>query len=270
MNPAFPFWMGSVLVIAASLLVFIFIKEPKTYEESEKHPGMLESLRTVMQDSDKSALRLLLAIFFWFLGYTAIEAFFTLYAKNHLGLEEADGARLLGQLSLFFVIFALPSGYIGGKFGRRVTIVSGIVLMSLTMLAMFFVPPATLTIQLTKLPVLGVVPVLGVLLMTAGAAWALININSLAAVMDGQGPCETPGEVAARLQSVFADGESGVTFSTVHQAKGLEAERVFIARPDLMPLARVRQEWELQQELNIEYVAYTRSKSELYFLEGSE
>ena len=96
------------------------------------------------------------------------------------------------------------------------------------------------------------------------------KVETLAAVMDGQGPCETPGEVAARLQSVFADGESGVTFATVHQAKGLEAERVFIARPDLMPLARVRQEWELQQELNIEYVAYTRSKSELYFLEGSE
>ncbi|MEK7311411.1 MAG: SLC45 family MFS transporter [Chloroflexota bacterium] len=184
MNPAFPFWMGSVLVVAASLLVFIFIKEPKTFEESEKQPGMLESLRTVMQDSDKSALRLLLAIFFWFLGYTAIEAFFTLYAKNHLGLEEADGARLLGQLSLIFVIFALPSGYIGGKFGRRPTIIAGIVLMSLTMLAMFFVPPATLTIQLTKLPVLGVVPVLGLLLMIAGAAWALININSLPMVVD--------------------------------------------------------------------------------------
>jgi DNA helicase-2/ATP-dependent DNA helicase PcrA len=93
------------------------------------------------------------------------------------------------------------------------------------------------------------------------------KVETLAAVMD---ECETPGEVAARLQSVFADGESGVTFSTVHQAKGLEAERVFIARPDLMPLARVRQEWELQQELNIEYVAYTRSKSELYFVESGE
>ncbi|MBM4424756.1 MAG: SLC45 family MFS transporter, partial [Chloroflexi bacterium] len=92
-----------------------------TYEASEKEPGMWESLRTVMQDSDKSALRILLAIFFWFLGYTAIEAFFTLYAKNHLGLEEADGARLLGQLSLVFVIFALPAGYLGGRFGRRPT-----------------------------------------------------------------------------------------------------------------------------------------------------
>jgi len=152
--------------------------------QSVKVPGMLESLRTVIQDADKSALRLLLAIFFWFLGYTAIEAFFTLYAKNHLGLEEADGARLLGQLSLIFVIFALPAGYIGGRFGRRTTIVTGIGIMSAVMLAMFFLPPATLTIQLTKLPVLGVVPVLGVLLMIAGAAWSFININSLPMVVD--------------------------------------------------------------------------------------
>ena len=184
MNTAFPFWLGSALVVAASLLVFIFIKEPKVYEAAEKVPGMLESLRTVIQDADKSALRLLLAIFFWFLGYTAIEAFFTLYAKNHLGLEEADGARLLGQLSLIFVIFALPAGYIGGRFGRRTTIVTGIGIMSAVMLAMFFLPPATLTIQLTKLPVLGVVPVLGVLLMIAGAAWSFININSLPMVVD--------------------------------------------------------------------------------------
>ena len=183
-DPAYPFWMGSVLVIAASLLVFIFIKEPKEYEAGEQRPSMLSSLREVMNDPDRSALRLLLAIFFWFLGYTAIEAFFNLYAINHLGLGEADGARLLGQLSLVFVIFALPSGYIGGRFGRRPTIVTGILLMSLVLVAIFFVPPAVLTTQITKLPVLGVVPVLGLLLMTAGAAWALININSLPMVVD--------------------------------------------------------------------------------------
>ena len=75
---------------------------------------MLASLKEAFRDPDKSALRMLLAIFFWFLAYTAIEAFFTLYAQNHLGLAEADGARLLGQLSLIFVLFALPAGYIGG------------------------------------------------------------------------------------------------------------------------------------------------------------
>lgn len=184
LNPAYPFWLGSALVIAASLLVFIFIKEPKEYAASEAQPGMLASLREVWQDSDKSALRILLAIFFWFLGYSAIEAFFNLYAINHLSLTEADGARLLGQLSLVFVIFALPAGYIGARLGRRITILAGILLMSAAMLAIFALPAATLTTQLTNLPVLGVVPVLGVLLMVAGAAWALININSLPMVVD--------------------------------------------------------------------------------------
>jgi MFS family permease len=129
-------------------------------------------------------LRILLAIFFWFLAYAAIDAFFTLYAKNHLGIDEANGARLLGQLSLTFIIFALPAGYIAGRIGRRVTIMLGLVIMTAVMLAIFFLPPATLTLQLTQLPVLGVVPVLGVLLMVAGAGWALININSLPMVVD--------------------------------------------------------------------------------------
>jgi MFS family permease len=184
LNPAFPFWMGSALVIGASLLVFFCIKEPRTYEAPAEPPGMLASLREVLRDADRSALRLLLAIFFWFLGFAAIEAFFTLYAKNHLGLEEADGARLLGQLSLVFVLCALPAGYLGGRLGRRLTIVAGIGVMSLLMLTMFFLPPATLIVPLTRLPVLGGVPIVGLLLMGAGAAWALININSLPMVVD--------------------------------------------------------------------------------------
>jgi Na+/melibiose symporter-like transporter len=183
-NHAFPFWLGSVLVIIASLLVFAFVREPKVYQVSEEKPSLWLSLKGVLQDSDKSALRLLLAIFFWFLGYNAVEAFFTLSAQKHLGLPEADGARLLGQLSLIFVIFALPAGYIGARLGRRKTILTGIALMALIILAIYLLPVSTLTIRLTKLPVLGVVPVIGLCLMLAGAAWALININSLPMVVD--------------------------------------------------------------------------------------
>ena len=184
LNPAFPFWMGSVLVILSSLLVFIFIKEPKVYVETQAQPGMFASLKEAFRDPDKSALRLLFAIFFWFLAYTAIEAFFTLYSQNHLGLPEADGARLLGQLSLIFVLFALPSGYIGARVGRRVTIMTGIALMTAVILAIYFTPVATLITPVFTLPVLGLVPVIGLLMMTAGAAWALININSLPMVVD--------------------------------------------------------------------------------------
>jgi Na+/melibiose symporter-like transporter len=185
MNSAYPFWLGSALVILAALLVFLFIREPKEYgDEKEEKPSMLASLRTVLTDPDKSALRILLAIFFWFVAYNAVEAFFTLYAKNHLGLNEADGTRLLGQLSLLFVVFALPAGYLGSRIGRKVTISTGIVIMTICMLFMFFIPIETLTTVLTKLPILGEVPVVGLILMFAGMAWAFININSLPMVVD--------------------------------------------------------------------------------------
>ncbi len=185
-NPAFPFWLGSILVIVAALLVFIFIREPKVYEEpaKEDRPSIWVSLKDVFTNPEKSALRILLAIFFWFVAYNAVEAFFTLYAYNHLGMSESDGPRLLGQMSLLFVIFALPAGYIGAKIGRKNTILIGLSLMILLTGAMFLVSPEMLTIPLTKLPILGVVPVIGVILMIAGIAWACVNINSLPMVVD--------------------------------------------------------------------------------------
>lgn len=184
LDPAYPFWLGSVLVIVASLLVFAFIREPKEFAEVERGPGMLASLREVLDNPDRSGLRILLAIFFWFLGYSAIEAFFTLYATRHLGIKAADAVRLAGQQSLIFVLFALPAGYIGASIGRRTTIVLGIAILGSMMLGTFFLSAGTLTTPLFTLPLLGVVPVVGLLLMAGGAGWALININSLPMVVD--------------------------------------------------------------------------------------
>jgi maltose/moltooligosaccharide transporter len=185
MNPNYPFLLGAGLVILSAILVFIFIKEPKEYTTKTKEtPGFFESMRTILQDKDKSAIRMLAAIFFWFIAYNGIEAFFTLYAKNHLGLPESDGARLLGQLSLFFVLFSLPAGYIGAAIGRRKTIMGGIVLMATCVALMFFLPIDTLTILVTQLPVLGRIPVIGLILMVAGISWSMINVNSLPMIVD--------------------------------------------------------------------------------------
>jgi len=193
LSPNFPFWMGSVLVILAALLVFILIKEPKEYEETKTEPNMFASLSEVFKDPDKSALRLFLAIFFWFIGYAAVETFFTLYAKNHLGLNEADGATLLSVMPLLFVLFAIPSGIIASKIGRRVTISIGLVMMTAILICLYIFPPATLLAPVTKLPLVGIplveggarmLTTAGVLLMFAGIAWSFVNINSLPMVVD--------------------------------------------------------------------------------------
>jgi MFS family permease len=184
-NPGFPFWMGSVLVILAALMVFLFIREPKEYETtSSQRPNMLKALKEVLGDEDKSALRILLAIFFWFVAYNAIEAFFTLYATNHLGLTPGSGATLLGHLSLIFVLFALPAGYIGARAGRRRTILVGIVIMAAMMLLMFILPRDALIVPIAKVFGLGQIYSISFILMVAGAAWALINVNSLPMVVD--------------------------------------------------------------------------------------
>ena len=185
MNPNYPFLLGAGLVVISAVLVFILIKEPKEYDRTpEETPNLMDSIKIIMQEKDHSAMRMLLAIFFWFIAYCGLEAFFTLFAQNYLGMTAPDGTRLLGQLSLFFVLFALPSGYIGGAVGRRKTIIAGIVLMGACIASIFLLPKPTLTILLTTLPVLGKVPVIGIILMLIGIGWALINVNSLPMVVD--------------------------------------------------------------------------------------
>jgi Na+/melibiose symporter-like transporter len=185
MNPEYPFLLGAGLTVIAALLVFIFIREPKVYPKTEEEkPDLWKAVKELFTAKEKSPLLMLLAILFWFIAYAGIEALFTLYAVNYLKLEVSDGSRLLGQLSLLFVLFALPAGYIGKAFGRRRTIMLGIIIMAACVAMLFLLPASSLTNVLTKLPVLGTVPVIGVILMVTGVAWALININSLPMVVD--------------------------------------------------------------------------------------
>jgi Na+/melibiose symporter-like transporter len=193
MSPSFPFWLGSVLVVIAALVVFLFIKEPREYEETERQPGMLESLKEVFNDSDKSGLRILLAIFFWFLGFSAVETFFTLYAKNHLGLNEGDGATLLSVLPLFFVLFAIPSGFVAGKLGRKTTISIGLITITVMLILLYITPADALLTAIAPLPLVGIplveggarmLTLAGVLLILGGIGWAFININSLPMIVD--------------------------------------------------------------------------------------
>jgi DNA helicase-2/ATP-dependent DNA helicase PcrA len=60
-----------------------------------------------------------------------------------------------------------------------------------------------------------------------------------------------------------------IWLSTVHRAKGLEAERVFLLRPELLPHPKAKTPVQAEQERNLLYVALTRAKQALYVVEGS-
>lgn len=72
------------------------------------------------------------------------------------------------------------------------------------------------------------------------------------------------------ISNLFSDGTGEVvTLCTVHKSKGLEWERVYILDADkYMPSKWARQAWQKEQEMNLMYVAYTRAKLELYFIES--
>lgn len=75
-------------------------------------------------------------------------------------------------------------------------------------------------------------------------------------------------ELRDRIDTIFNDkSKEGVILSTVHRAKGDENKDVWILRPELMPM-KSTQAWQAEQEENIRYVAYTRSKMNLRFVEG--
>jgi MFS family permease len=193
MSPNFPFWLGSGLVLLAVLVVYLFIEEPKEYETAEEQPGMFASLKEVISDPDKSGVRILAAIFFWFLGFSAVETFFTLYAKNHLGLNEGDGATLLSVLPLFFVLSAIPSGFVAGKLGRKTTISIGLVTITIMLVLLYITPAEALLTGIAPLPLVGIplveggarmLTLAGVFLILGGIGWAFININSLPMIVD--------------------------------------------------------------------------------------
>ena len=72
-------------------------------------------------------------------------------------------------------------------------------------------------------------------------------------------------DVVAAIKSLFDDKKRGVvTLSTIHKSKGREWNTVYLLdRANTLPSHYAKQDWQLNQEANLEYVAITRSKNEL-------
>ena len=179
-----PFIAVAVVLLIAIAIVVWKIKEPQQAPEPpQAEAGVFANLRIILADRDKSAILILLAIFAWFVGYNAIETFFTLYGVNVLKIKESAASLTLGFLSVTFVLFAIPSGFIATRFGRKVTILSGIASLGILLAIVRVLPPATLMQQLFAVAGFQFT-VLHLLMMLAGISWALININSLPMVVD--------------------------------------------------------------------------------------
>lgn len=94
-------------------------------------------------------------------------------------------------------------------------------------------------------------------------------VNDKVATIDALSEnCDTVSDLINKCETMFSDEKQGVVLSSIHRAKGLEADNVFILRPDLLPHPMAKTESDLRQESNLEYVACTRAKQNLNFVRG--
>lgn len=201
----YAFLMASVIMVLALLVLLVFIREPsslkfkeekglpirnsianrwaqRSHEEiamtrraedhevkSDDKQRSLTAFIALSTGEKTSLIALLVAVFAWFLGYNAIETFFTLYATATYGITGGQASMMLAGFSLTFLLFAIPAGLLAQKIGRKKTILGGLIAIILLFLPILATPSQWLV---------------QVLLILGGACWACININSLPMVLE--------------------------------------------------------------------------------------
>lgn len=91
------------------------------------------------------------------------------------------------------------------------------------------------------------------------------DINGLMALSEG---LLTLDELVNKINDVLTCNEEqdAIQLSTIHKAKGLEADNVYILMPSLLPSKLATKDWEIKTEKNLAYVAVTRAKRTLNYI----
>lgn len=180
----FPLFAIVAGIMAAALAVaMFFVNEPelvkKQQEYERKHPedDLTEHTAqgdTLPADVKKSLTFLLVSISLWFVGYNGVSTWFSVYAENIWGMSLGQANTCLTIATGGAILSYIPIGTVASHIGRRKTIRFGALLLSGSFLAAFL-----LTMALE-----GFSPVLYLLFLLVGLAWASINVNSLPMVVE--------------------------------------------------------------------------------------
>lgn len=176
-NPKYPFLMGGAIMLLALVVLLLFHKEPKepySADEDEKdkvvtglfwgkngHPSAISKT--------PSLLHMLLTVFFWYCGFECINAFFTLYCQEKFGLLPGDATQMLAPMAVIFMLCAFPAGYVGGRIGRKRSMLIGNVVIASTFIIIFLLEEKAL---------------LPILLGISGVGWSLMTTNAYPAVAE--------------------------------------------------------------------------------------
>ena len=188
------FLFASIVMIICTLVVAFFVKEPdsrlkvqmqanmendaKAKRQAEKEAAKKEKERLKAIKLSKgervSLICMLAGLFFLFCGANAIQTFFALFAAEILGKSSGEATSMLTIFAVSTAIGAIPAGLLGRKFGRKKTIVAGL-LMFITAFVVYLIVDATTGNALT---------LVYVALVVGGFANMLITVNTLPLVLE--------------------------------------------------------------------------------------
>ena len=174
--------VGAVMLIALAIIMFCvnepkLVAEQKAYEEAHPEDNLTEvteSGEALPADVKKSLSFLLASIALWFIGYNGVTTWFSVYAQNTWGMTLGQANTCLTIATAGAIVSYIPVGIVASKIGRRKTIRFGTLLLS----GCFFLAFGYTMISNSFSPVLYV------LFMLVGLAWASINVNSLPMVVE--------------------------------------------------------------------------------------
>lgn len=178
------FMVVSAIMFVSIAILFLTIKEPKLLEEQRaleaKHPewNLAEDdgsgNETLPKPVKKSLGFLLASICLWFIGYNAVETWFTTYVSKVMGQALGGASTCLLIATGGAVISYIPIGAIASKIGRKRTIMAGIILLAACFGLGYFLTTAYSQVNAIMFVVFALV----------GLAWAAINVNSLPMVVE--------------------------------------------------------------------------------------
>ncbi len=171
------------IMLAALAIVMLFVNEPKLVAEQKQyeleHPEdeltqVTESGEKLPKDVKRSLSFLLVSIALWFIGYNGVTTWFSVYASENWNMTLGQANTCLTIATAGAIVSYIPVGNVASKLGRRKTIRFGTLLLSGSFAAAFVYTMFSHAFS----------PLLYLLFVLVGLAWACINVNSLPMVVE--------------------------------------------------------------------------------------
>jgi len=169
------FPVAGALVIIATIILFVFVKEKQRAEDTEEKVRISESIKLIFSGKDKSAFLILISLLLWFLGYQGILPFIGLYSKEVIGVSSGTAGLAAGMVAIAYALFAILSGIIAHKKGRKKTIRFSLIMLTAITLLLAVHPVISNILAFSQT---GMLLSFFVLLFIFGTFWVAVVTNS--------------------------------------------------------------------------------------------